>query len=213
MASDTITAEQARAFYDRLGAEHDLSDWYEGRAKLRGLELLDLERGQRVLNIGVGTGKEHILIQETIGPRGMAVGVDLSPVMLGLARVRSRAPIAGADARSLPFPDHSFDRVYCAYLLDLIGGDDLHTVLGELRRVLRPGGRAVLVSLTEGVDPMSRAVIGAWKLAYAVDPMLCGGCRPLQLAGIAAEAGLPLIEGEVVVQSGMPSEVVAVARP
>jgi demethylmenaquinone methyltransferase/2-methoxy-6-polyprenyl-1,4-benzoquinol methylase len=213
MVSNTISAEQARAFYDRLGAGHDRGEWYEGRAKLRGLELLDLERGQRVLNLGVGTGKEHILIQETVGPRGLAVGVDLSPVMLALARERARAPVARADVRRLPFPDGCFDRVYCSYLLDLIGADDLPAVLGELRRVLRPGGRAALVSLTEGVGPLSRAVIGAWKLAYAVDPMLCGGCRPLQLAGLAADAGLPLIEGEVVVQSGMPSEVLAVGRP
>jgi hypothetical protein len=63
------------------------------------------------------------------------------------------------------------------------------------------------------VSLLSRAVIGAWKLAYLANPMLCGGCRPLQLAGLAADAGMALITGEVVVQSGMPSEVLAVGRP
>lgn len=212
MFPNTISIEQARRFYDRLGAGHDRADWYEAAAKLRGLELLDMERGQRVLNVGVGTGKEHILISETVGPRGLAVGVDLSPVMAGLARARSRAPIARADARSLPFADASFDRVYSTYMLDLIGLGDLPLILGELRRVLRPAGRAVLVSLTEGVSPLSRALIGTWKLAYRVNPLLCGGCRPLQLAGLAADAGLPLIASEVIEQAGIPSEVLVVGR-
>ena len=112
----------------------------------------------------------------------------------------------------MPLPTASFDRVYSSYLLDLIPAADLPVLLGEVRRLLRPGGRAVFVSLTEGVDPLSRTVIGAWKLAYRIDPMLCGGCRPLELATIVADAGFAVREREVVVQAGLPSEVLAADR-
>ncbi|NJN15238.1 MAG: methyltransferase domain-containing protein [Oscillochloris sp.] len=212
MVPHTINADQARQFYDRLGAGHDRAEWYEGAAKLRGLELLDLQPRQHVLSLGVGTGKEHLLISETIGWRGLAVGLDLSPVMLNIAAWLTRTPQVRADVRSIPLADASFDRVYSSYLLDLIALDELPVVLAAIRRVLRPGGRAVLVSLTEGVNPLSRSVIGAWKLAFRINPMLCGGCRPLELADLARQAGLHLLHREVVVQAGMPSEVLVCAR-
>lgn len=207
MFHNTIDTTAAQAFYDRLGIRHDNAEWYEGRAKRRGLALLDLKPAQRVLNLGSGTGKEHRLLQAAVGPLGMAVGVDLAPVMLRLAQQRSGAPLVRADIRRLPLIDGVFDRVYSSYLLDLIPLDDLPVVLGEIRRRLRPGGRAVLVSLTEGETVLSRAVIGAWKLAFQANPILCGGCRPLQLAPLAERAGFHVVTREFVQQAGMPSEV------
>lgn len=211
MFSDTISTAAAREFYDRLGERHDNAEWYEGRAKRRGLALLDLKPAHRVLNLGSGTGREHRLIQHAVGPLGMAVGVDLAPVMLRLAQRRTGAPLIRADIRRLPLIDGVFDRIYSSYLLDLIPLGDLPFVLAELRHALRPGGRAVLVSLTEGETALSRAVIGAWKLAFRIDPMLCGGCRPLQLAALAERAGFRVIAREYVQQSGMPSEVLVIA--
>jgi ubiquinone/menaquinone biosynthesis C-methylase UbiE len=208
MLPNTISTAAARAFYDRLGARHDSAEWYEGRAKRRGLALLDLKPAQRVLNLGVGTGKEHRLIQRTVGPLGMAVGLDLAPVMLGLAQQRTGTPLLRADVRRLPLIDGVFDRVYSSYLLDLIALADLPLVLSTIRHVLRPGGRAVLISLTEGETIVGRAVIGAWKQAFQIDPILCGGCRPLQLAPLADQVGLRVITRDYVEQAGMPSEVV-----
>ncbi len=208
MYPNTISSAAARAFYDRLGGRHDNAEWYEGRAKRRGLALLDLKPAHRILNLGSGTGKEHRLIQTAVGPLGMAVGVDLAPVMLALAQKRTGAPLIRADARRMPLIDGVFDRVYSTYLLDLLPLDDLPIVLNQIRHVLRPGGRAVLVSLTEGETALSRAVISAWKLAFQVDPILCGGCRPLELAPLAVAAGFTVITREFVAQAGMPSEVI-----
>lgn len=209
MIAETLTRAQARRFYDRLGARHDLAEWYEGAAKARGLELLDLRPGQRALNVGVGTGKEQRRIQAALAPGGLAVGLDLSPVMLDLTRARTRAPVCRADARYLPFAAASFDRLFSTYLLDLLPLAELPGLLAEFRRVLKPGGRMALVSLTEGVDWPSRAVISLWKLAYTASPLACGGCRPLQLAGLARQAGFTHVSREVIVQGGMPSEVLA----
>jgi ubiquinone/menaquinone biosynthesis C-methylase UbiE len=207
MFAETLSPAAVQTFYNRLGARHDAADWYEGAAKRCALAALALRPGQRVLNVGVGTGKEHYQIMTAVGPLGLAVGLDLATVMLALTRARTGTPLLRADARHLPLLDGVFDRVYAAYILDLIPLADLPGMLRELRRMLRPGGQAVLVSLTEGETLLSRAVIAGWKLAFQIDPMLCGGCRPLQLASLAQEAGFTLGERIFVAQAGMPSEV------
>jgi hypothetical protein len=90
-------------------------------------------------------------------------------------------------------------------MLDLLPLAEIPLVLSEFRRVLRPGGRLVLVSLTEGADLPSRLFVAGWKLVYRLDPRRLGGCRPLQLAGLLRGAGFA-VERRVVVQRGFPSE-------
>ena len=208
MIQKTISPEAARRFYDRLGRGHDWAERYEGRAKQLALTQLELGPGQRVLNVGVGTGQEHRKIQARLKPGGLAVGLDLSPVMLKLSQSRTGAPLSAGNAGQLPFKSASFDRLLVTYVLDLIAAAELPGLLAEFRRVLIPSGRLVQVSLTEGVNLSSRAVVGLWKLAYAVSPIACGGCRPVQLAGLVKQAGFSRVEREVVVQLGLPSEVI-----
>jgi hypothetical protein len=56
------------------------------------------------------------------------------------------------------------------------------------------------------VDLASRGFVAVWKLAYRVSPVACGGCRPLQLAELARRAGFERVERKVVLQMGVPSE-------
>jgi demethylmenaquinone methyltransferase/2-methoxy-6-polyprenyl-1,4-benzoquinol methylase len=208
MIEETISPEAARRFYDRLGQGQDWTERYEGRAKQLALTKLELSPGQQVLNIGIGTGHTQTQIEQAITPGGTSFGLDLSPVMLHLTQQRSNALLCEGNACRLPFAGASFDRLFAAYVLDLIGAEDLPGLLAECRRVLRLGGRLVLVSLTEGVNLPSRLLVGLWKAAYAVSPVACGGCRPVQLAGLVKEAGFSRVEREVVVQLGVPSEVI-----
>lgn len=212
MIEHTISSEAAQRFYDRLGQRIDWSERYEGRAKARALNRLAVSPGQRVLNIGVGTGKEHARLQAAVAPGGVVVGLDLSSVMLRLTRARTGAPLCRADARYLPFANASFDRLCSTYVLDLIPYADLPGLLAEFRRVLKPNGRLALVSLTEGIDLPSQTLIGLWKLVYRVRPVACGGCRPLQVAALVHQAGFHQVQREVVVQLGIPSEIVAAQR-
>ena len=212
MIKETLSTDSARKFYDFWGARYDWFSIYEARAKARALELLDLEPGLSVLNVGVGTGVEHLEIKSGISPGGIAYGLDIAPNMIEVARQRTAAPLCLADGRYLPYGSKSFDRLFSAYTLDLIPASDLPAMLSGFLRVLKPGGRMVLVSLTEGVDTPSRALVSVWKAAYAISPVTCGGCRPLLLAQLIRQAGLDLLEREVIVQLGVPSEICVAVR-
>jgi phosphatidylethanolamine/phosphatidyl-N-methylethanolamine N-methyltransferase len=109
----------------------------------RALAVLDLQPGERVLLVGVGTGADLPLLPEGV----VAVGVDLSPDML--SRARSRLPLTGravtliqGDAQRLLVAESSFDAVIFNLILSVIpdGRACLHTNL----RALKPGGRAVV---------------------------------------------------------------------
>jgi ubiquinone/menaquinone biosynthesis C-methylase UbiE len=213
MIEDTISATTARRIYDRLGPAYDWAERFEGRAKELALARLELAPRQRVLNVGVGTGHEQALLQTSVTPGGRTVGLDISPVMRAITRARTRAALCGGDARQLPFADGCFDRLFSAYTLDLIPYRHLPKLLADCYRVLRPGGRLALVSLTEGIDRPSRAFVAVWKLVYRVSPIACGGCRPLQLSGLVQQAGFRPLRREVVVQLGVPSDVLSAVRP
>ena len=148
---ETITSAAAQRFYDRLGARHDWAEFYESKAKRQALQMLEVMPGQVVLNAGCGTGKDQHEIKAKVSPRGKVVGVDLSVVMARLTRQRTGASALQADVRLLPFAGGSFDRVFSSYVLDLICYDDLGSIMSEFWRVLHPGGRLVVLALTEGV--------------------------------------------------------------
>lgn len=209
MKSDTISPETARWFYDWLGAKHDWGGRFERQAKDRALELLDARSAQRLLNVGVGTGKEQKAVQAALPPAGHSFGIDLSQTMLNLTRQRVPPTLlCTALVRQLPFAANSFDRLLCTYVLDLLETAVLPQTLSEFHRVLQPGGKLVLVSLTEGCDAPSKLVVGLWKAAYKVHPLTCGGCRPLQLQALVQQAGFSVVQREVIVQLGVPSEIV-----
>lgn len=213
MSEKTLSSAQARRLYDWLGARYDWFAAFEAQAKNRLFEHLDLQPGLRLLNVGLGAGRDQQRLQTALAPGGAAFGVDLSLAMLRSARHKSGAPLCQADGERLPFAPASFDRLCCLYVLDLIAAGQIPAWLDGFRRLLRPGGRLALVSLTEGIDRPSRALVGAWKRAYALSPLACAGCRPLQLAGLVRQAGFTGVESEIIVQLGVPSEIVTALAP
>jgi ubiquinone/menaquinone biosynthesis C-methylase UbiE len=166
----------------------------------------------RILEIGVGTGKSLGQIYTTIQPGGIAVGIDLSQKMLALSAKRSSSTVCQADARKLPFTSNCFERVFISYVLDLVSISDIPGILVGVRRVLKTGGRIVVVAMTEGVDTASRTLVSVWKAAYSVSPITCAGCRPLRLTNMLESAGFKDVQREVVVQMALPSEILLATK-
>jgi ubiquinone/menaquinone biosynthesis C-methylase UbiE len=207
-----ISATSAQRIYDLIGKRYDWFGGYDAKAKSRAFDLLDVAPGQSLLEVGVGTGKEHARIHSAILPGGISFGIDISMVMLSLTHQKNITPLCQADARNIPFVTNCFDRVYISYVLDLVPFADIPGILAEVQRVLKPGGRIVIVALTEGITPSSRALVAAWKALYSVSPITCAGCRPLQLSSLVEKAGFSHVSREVIVQMAVPSEIVVAIK-
>jgi len=207
MIEETISRQQAQKFYDRIGHRYDWFDMYEGKAKACGLDSLQLEPGLQVLNVGVGTGKEQEQIEKNIQPGGITFGLDISPVMLRLTQERTRSPVLCADTRQIPILTDSIERVYAAYVLDMIPLIDIPGILLEFERILKPGGRVCIITLTEGVNRSSNIIVSLWKTLYEVSPIACGGCRPLKMQDALTKVGFTNVTRQVIVQLAIPSEI------
>ena len=124
-----------------------------GRIRLHQDTILDIagiERGQSVLDIGCGTGTLAIAASERVGSHGKAHGIDASPEMIEHARnkgakAKSAATFTEATVEELPFSDADFDTVLCTMMLHHIPRAAREQCMREMRRVLKPGGSALVV--------------------------------------------------------------------
>jgi ubiquinone/menaquinone biosynthesis C-methylase UbiE len=198
----------AQKIYNFIGKSYDWFGSFDARAKERGLELLNAQPGDRVLEIGIGTGKLHPQINSAVQPGGISVGIDISETMVRISHACNQSPVCQADARNTPFVNDYFDHVFMSYVLDLLPVVEIPVVMASVLRVLKPAGNIVIVALTEGVDLPSRVLVATWKAAYAISPVVCAGCRPLQLSSMVEKAGFRNVGREVVVQIAMPSEII-----
>ncbi|MFK7925645.1 MAG: methyltransferase domain-containing protein [Bacteroidia bacterium] len=112
------------------------------------LDALQVQTGEQVLDIGTGLGHLALEMADLAGPEGKILGMDLNEPMLELARSRCDAKpwieFKAGDATQLPFKDERFDAAVSVQVYEYIS--DTYQVLKELNRILKPGGRAVIVA-------------------------------------------------------------------
>ncbi|HZP97609.1 MAG TPA: ubiquinone/menaquinone biosynthesis methyltransferase [Candidatus Limnocylindria bacterium] len=154
--------------FDRVAPRYDflnrvLSARRDVGWRRRAVELARLGPAEVALDVGVGTGDLAFDLLAASDATARVVGIDLSEGMLAAVRARAAGSAAGprfearaGDAQALPFPDASFDRVTAGFAVRNFG--DLDAGLREMRRVLRPAGRAVILELSTPPDPLVRAL-------------------------------------------------------
>ena len=213
-----LTPSQARTFYDRFGSWQDTQGFYEDTALDALIAHAHFERAQSVFELGCGTGRFASSLLKKHLPRGASyLGIDISNTMINIASERL-APYAGRAKVThcngsivFPFPDRSVDRVVSTYVFDLLSEKAIDQALCEAHRVLTPGGKLCLVSLTEGTTPVSRAVSGIWSMLFRLYAPMVGGCRPVRLESLMDRQQWSVEYRSVVTPFGVPSEVLVAA--
>ncbi|OGR81067.1 MAG: hypothetical protein A2X32_08985 [Elusimicrobia bacterium GWC2_64_44] len=150
------------AFITRSGA---IVRWIEARRLGATAAVLDCRPGDKILDAGCGAGN---LLEKL---KGFDVtGVDISETLLAQARARisgqAGACVMFGNAEALPFPDATFDRAVCSEILEHVLNPE--TVLAELRRVVKPGGRIVLTVPNEGLISLTKKLVLLTGLKKAV---------------------------------------------
>ena len=209
-----LSKDDVRRTYARLSKIYDF--WgalTESKAVDQALQLADIRDGESVLEVAIGTG---VLFKRIVSANrsGRNAGIDLSPDMLARAEERLKRQFSNyilkvADAYSLPFSTDTFDLIINNYLFDLLPEEDFPHVLSEFKRVLKPGGRMVITSMTPGRKWYSR--IWDWLVYKA--PNILEGCRPVTLEWDVKQAGFNNVHQEYISQFTFPSLVIYAEKP
>jgi demethylmenaquinone methyltransferase/2-methoxy-6-polyprenyl-1,4-benzoquinol methylase len=155
----TLEEGQVRAMFDRIAGVYDrmngvMTAGLHHRWRARAADLALVGPGDRALDVATGTGDLALELARRVAPGGEVVGVDFSDRMLELARAKATTRFAGgtqirfeqANALELPYPDDRFDAATVGFGARNFA--DLERGLGELARVVRRGGRVVVLEIT-----------------------------------------------------------------
>src|SRR3954451_1100125 len=149
-------ASDVRGMFDRISGVYDLMNsamtaGLHHQWRQRAVDRAEVSSGSDALDVCCGTGDLALELRRRIGPDGRVVGCDFSEPMLELARRKSGdeglpVEFGWADALELPYGDRSFDAVTIGFGARNLA--DLERGLSEMGRVLRPGGRLVILEIT-----------------------------------------------------------------
>lgn len=156
-AGGTLTAPQVQMMFDRIAGVYDrmnglMTAGLHHRWRRRAADLAAVGPGDRVLDVATGTGDLAIELAQRVGGLGQVVGLDFSEAML--ERARAKAPgisFERGDALALPYPDASFDAATVGFGARNFA--NLERGLREMVRVVKPGGRIVVLEITTPSRP------------------------------------------------------------
>ncbi len=206
--------EVARQSYNRLSRWYDfIAGSTEKKYRDWGLEKLSAQPGEKVLEIGFGTGHCLVTLAKAVGPGGRVIGLDISDGMLAIARERlqgeglsDRVDLQLGDAAKLDFlAAGSLDGVFMSFTLELFDNPEIPRVLQECHRVLKPGGRLAVVSMTK-TDPPGMAVrMYEWFHEHMPD---YADCRPIFARQALEQSGFTIQDVSHSSMWGLPVEIV-----
>lgn len=151
-------AQRVRAVFDSVATRYDLmndlmSFGIHRLWKRFAVELAGIRRGQKILDLASGTGDLAARFAGLVGPEGLVVMTDINAAMLNQGRVRmadeglvGNVCYTQVNAEQIPFPDNSFDCITIAFGLRNV--TDKQQALNEMARVLRPGGRVLVLEFS-----------------------------------------------------------------
>ncbi len=203
----------AKTTYNRYSLLYDfISGSFERQYAMTGLRMLDVQSKEYVLEVGFGTGHALVYLAHLVGQNGRVTGIDISERMCGIARQRTekagiadRVTIHCKDAMKMPFGAAQFDAIFMSFTLELFDTPDIPRLLKECKRVLKPHGRIVNVSLLKQTDESRIERLYEW--VHKLFPQWVD-CRPIYGSQALAQADFTILEVKVQPMFGLFVELV-----
>lgn len=183
---------QIQKNYDRLSQWYDLIEgWGEKPICDQAIRLVNIQPGEKALEIGFGTGSNLLRITQSVNDCEI-VGLDLSYKMCQMARMKGKRkndPIQGitnGNAIQLPYPKNHFDALLLLFTFEIIPEKYFPLVLNECKRVLKPEGRLCIGAMSsEKMDHLMMRLY-LWLTIHFTQIV---DCRPIDLNSILKNAG------------------------
>jgi demethylmenaquinone methyltransferase/2-methoxy-6-polyprenyl-1,4-benzoquinol methylase len=209
-----VPTGEVRTMFDRIAPIYDamntvMTAGLDGRWRRAAARATGLHAGMDALDVACGSGALTREVARLVGPDGTAIGVDLSLGMLRQARRRPTPPGAAepryrpGDALALPLPDASVDAATIGFGLRNVS--DYGRCLAEMARVVRPGGRVVVLEISTPTGGIGRGIAATWfeRVVPLIGRLAGGGSAyrylpdsvrrypaPDAVAGLMRDAGL-----------------------
>lgn len=202
------------------GSPSDTRRWYDRSSRIyarwvedleypptrKAIEYLDLQGGERVLDLGCGAGRAVAELAGQVGPDGRVLGIDFAPGMCRETRhsireagVEDRAGAVCGDVTTIPIAAGTADAAITSFVLDLMSVSDIEATLAEVDRVLGPEGRLAVVSLADSDAPLTRL----YRSLRRVFPTQMD-CRPISVTSYLRGAGFAIERTRMVSLYGLP---------
>lgn len=195
-----------------------LEEIFEKNIRKKAVKLLNPRSGERILDIGFGTGCSLVQIANSMDRKGKIYGIDITREMIDLAKNRvekeklaKKVKLIQADARKTPFKTSQFDAIYIAFTLELFNTSDIRTVLQEIRRILKQDGRLGLVSMSRE-DYEDSKFVKAYEWFHKKFPKRID-CRPIYVKETLEKAGYSIKETKEMKILGLCPVLIALAKP
>jgi demethylmenaquinone methyltransferase/2-methoxy-6-polyprenyl-1,4-benzoquinol methylase len=195
-----------------------MSRWYdlfagssEQKFMNKGIEILKPQPGEKILEIGCGTGHGLISLAPMVSPSGRIFGLDISDGMLSRSKALIRKSyyqesiqLQLGDGCHLPYAPNSFSAAFLSFTLELFDTPDISLVLGECRRVLNQNGRIVIVSL----DKQESFPVNIYEWFHKYMPSFVD-CRPINVQTYLLQASFQITHSSTKKMWGLPVEIVS----
>ena len=215
ISSVTRSKEEAKASYDKMSKWYDiLAGSSEKKYTDAGLEKLNAQDGETILEIGFGTGHSNLSLARSVGNSGKVEGLDMSEGMYNITRSRletaglsDRVNLTCGDAVALPFEADHFDAIFISFTLELFDTPEIPMVLHECHRVLKQGGRIAVVALAK----KEKIAVSLYEWFHKLMPTTVD-CRPIFVRRSLENAGFHLLDLSEISMWGLPVEVVVAEK-
>lgn len=218
--------ERARKKFDRVAPYYF---WIMGALEVkpnkRALTMANIKEGEHVLDIGIGTGWVLERLVPLVGTTHVTYGIDYSVGMKKVAlrnlakkKYDTAVQITTACVQNMPYKENYFDVVFASFIIDLLPAEEIPTALNEIKRVLKPGGRLIVVSMTKQGSGIYRFARKVYEWMYYKWPTICGyrtSCRPIYIENDILRTGLSITNYELTTITGFlfPVAIIEARKP